>query len=200
MATIHHNTVKKAKANGLEIRVEGTGFVVLKDGGIVPNSNALNAKDALDLALLELAPAKKTRAPKDGAKSKKRKSTKRKAKKSGDEDGEDEGDDEEKATASIVKAKYREKYRPHKMTNGDNIAKKCHELFMTKKDEDTKKPRLDFDAFVKFAKANGVWVEAYRTLKNRHGERNNGLIRMNIVNRIRAKARRKEEIIWPETK
>lgn len=212
MAAIHHATIKKAAKFSLTFKIDGGTFDVINPVGDVLAS-ANDPKDALDLALVELGKAKgnsvsavdvaafkaadpaKRRAPKDGAKSKKRKAKARK--KSGknlEEDGEDE---EEPETRSIVKSKYREKYRPHKMTNGDSIAKRVHAEFMTKKDEDTKKSRLDFDGFVKFAKANGCWVEGYRSLKNRHGERNNGLIRMNVINRLRAKVRAKEEIIWP---
>lgn len=192
MAAIHHATLKKAAKFSLTIKADGNTFDVLNPiGDVVASAN--DPKDALELALLEIAP-KKSRAPKDGAKAKKRKPARKKSGKNLEEDGEDE---EEPETRSIVKSKYRERYRPHKMTNGDSIAKRVHAEFMTKKDEDTKKPRLDFDKFVKFAKDNGCWVESYRSLKNRHGDRNNGLIRMNVINRLRAKVRNKEEIIWP---
>lgn len=196
---IHHNTVKKAAKFGLGIAEKDGQFLVytLAETDRKALKIASDPKDALDLALLELQP-KKQAAPKDGVKTKKRKPA-RKAKRS-DDDGEEESEDDsdEGNSRSIVKSKYREKYRPHKMTNGDAIAKRVRETFMTLKDEDTKKPRLDFERFVKFAKENECWVESYRSLKDRHGNRNNGLIRMNVINRLRAKVRAKQEIVWPK--
>jgi len=193
---IHHNTLKKAKAHGLivEWSEPDNVFVVSKDGD--PVVEAKDPKDALDLAILELSGG--------GVGTTKPKPTTRKAKKAeaprkraDDEDESENGDDEGDASRSVVKAKYRARYLPNKGHCGDDLAKKLRDAFMTEKDEDTGKPRLDFEAFVEFAKANGVWVEGYRRLKDRHGNRNDGLIRMNCANRLRAKVRRdKHKIVW----
>lgn len=192
---IHHNTLKRAAAHGLTFSddnaTEGKPFAVFKDGTKL--AEAATAKDALDLAVLELAPAKPTKAKA----SKPKKPAKRKTKKSAEyEDGDDEQDpdgEDEGSNKSVIKAKYKTKYRSHKMTCGDTLAKQVREAFMTQKDPDTGKPRLDFARFVKFAQANDVWVEGYRSLKNRHGKRNNGMIRMNVINRLRAKLRKDKD-------
>lgn len=196
---VHHNTVKRAAANGLVIERDDSRniFIVRQFGSanVEPLASASDPKDALDLAILALAPAKAPKPPKAAKAKSTRKPKRRKASsEDGDEeDGEDEADD----SRSLVKSKYREKYRPHKMTCGDQLAKRIQAEFLTVKDPDTKKMRLDFGRFVKFAQANDCWVEGYRSLKDRHGKRNNGLIRMNVINRLRAKTRQKGfEIKW----
>lgn len=193
MARIHHNTVKKAASHGLQI-IEGNDgefYVCSALAATIEKALAVakDPKDALDLAILDLNPpkAKKPRRVADEDE--------------GDEDMTDdevlaEAEEDEEASRSIVKDKYKEKYRPHKMTCGDTIAQKVRAAFMTKSDPDTKKPRLDFEAFVRFAKANDCWVEGYRSLKDRHGNRNNGMIRMNVCNRLRAKVAAGHKIVW----
>lgn len=194
MARIHHNTLKKAAANGLtieEINGGAEGYQVRKAGENTPVlASAKGPKDALDLAILALAGDK----PKV-KRAAKPKSAKKPAKRRASDDEGEEGDEED-ASRSVIKAKYKTKYRPHKMTCGDGLAKQVREAFMTKKDPDTGKPRLDFEAFVTFAKANDCWVEGYRSLKDRHGNRNNGMIRMNVINRLRARVKAGNKVEW----
>lgn len=97
-------------------------------------------------------------------------------------DGDDEG-------ASVVKRKYKNAYRPHKMTCGDALSQQIRKEFMTVKDPDTKKLKIDWKRFTAFAQANGCWSEDYRKL-------NKGMRRMNVVNRLRARIARKEEVKW----
>ena len=204
MTKIHHNTLKKAKAHGLEIVEDANEFFVFK-AGVYAQAKASGAtatalatardpKDALDLAIRELTAQspKKAKAPKPT----RSKSAKPKRKKRQDDDGEEDDEEEGADLRSVVKSKYREKYRPHKGTCGDDLAKKLRDRFMTLRDPDTKKPRLDFAAFMAFAKANDVWVEGYKRLKNRDGSRNDGLIRMNCANRLRAAVRKGHKIVW----
>lgn len=167
---IHHNTLKRAKSLGFEIVVDAEdSFSVFANGEHL--STARTAKDAVDLAVLETSDEEEhDEEDLDGEPT--------------EEEVDDEGEGESK---SIVKAKYKQKYRPTKMTNGDDLAQKIRAAFMTQKDEDTGKPRLDYKAFVKFAKANGVWSEAYATLPN------HGMVRMNVANRLRAKIRNDKE-------
>lgn len=97
-------------------------------------------------------------------------------------DGDEDGN-------SVIKAKYKNKYRPHKMTCGDALSKQVRAEFMTIKDPDTKKLKLDWVKFRQFAKNNGCWSEDYSKL-------NKGMRRMNIVNRLRAKIADGHETIW----
>lgn len=191
MTKIHHNTLKKAKAHGLKIDIVHDRFVVRRaasDAGTETLASSADPKDALDLAIRELGGVV-LKAPKP----KKARAAKPKRRKHQDEDGEE---DEEEAPRSVVKSKYRERYRPNKGTCGDDLARKLRDKFMTLKDEDTGKPRLNFNHFVAFAKANDVWVEGYKRLKNRDGSRNDGLIRMNCANRLRAAVRKGHKIVW----
>lgn len=181
---IHHNTLKKALKFGIRL-VAGDKAVTAFEGDVAL-ATASDPKDALDLAIEALK----------------------------DEDGADEAveieaaddeldpsDDElqpadEDGGASVVKSKYQERYRPNKGHCGDDLAVKLRDTFLTKENPDTGRRCLDFNAFVAFAKANEVWVESYRQLKDRHGNRNDGLIRMNVANRLRAKLRKGAKVKW----
>lgn len=198
MTKIHHNTLKKAAKYGLSFMHDmATGqfqvFCPANNTGEL--ASAADPKDALDLAILALQTPGGD--PIEGTKParKPKKPAKRKARKPAGDDMDEDGD-EGAELRSVVKAKYRVKYQPHKMTCGDELAQKVRAKFMTVKDPDTGKPRLDFDRFVEFAKRNECWVEGYRSLRNRDGSRNNGMIRMNVLNRLRARVRKEKEIRW----
>lgn len=191
---IHHATTKKAVRAGIEL-VEVDGLINANyQGRTLARSE--DPKDALETALRELnggAAPKRTRKP---SKAKARKSVDADE---GDEDGEfdgeeagDEEGDESDADQgkSVVKSKYRKKYQPHKATCGDSLTKQIAREFHTKVDPDSKKPVFNWARFVRFAKANDVWVPAYNSLKN------HGLARMSVANRLRAKIRKKVEIDW----
>ncbi len=184
MAKIHHNTLKKAAANGLEIIEKDGKFIVVRVGEKSVIARALDPKDALDLAIQSIKP-KKSRRSRDEDEEFDEEDID--GEEQDEEAADEETDDEEGEGKSIVKGKYKQKYRPHKMTNGDDLAKAIREHFMTKRDPDTKKPRLDYKAFVAFAKRNDCWVESYATLPN------HGMVRMNVVNRLRAKVRKDKE-------
>lgn len=92
---------------------------------------------------------------------------------------------------SIVKAKYRQIYRPNRNTNGDELAQQLREyLEVEGEDGET---GIDAAKLRRFAIANECWVESYASLKNV------GMQRMNIANRLRAKVRKDPnyEIKWP---
>jgi hypothetical protein len=194
MATIHHNTLKRAAKFGLilttvELADSSTAFEVIHDGVVL--STASDPKDALDLAILAIAEGKAP-APKKKSKKATKMPAKAKAPKPRDEedvDDEEDIDDEEDAGKSVVKPKYRTKYRPHKMTCGDALSQQIRREFMTKKDPDSGKPRLDWVRFTAFAKANDCWDAKYAHL-------NPGMKRMNVVNRLRAKIAAGVKIKW----
>jgi hypothetical protein len=192
MAAIHHNTIKKATKLGLTFAPQGIGdgnFSVLKDGKVL--TTAVDPKDALDLAILALQQLDGARNKSPKPKAKRKAPAKKKTKPArDDEDIGDDGDPEEGNDTSVVKRKYRMKYKPHKMTCGDDITREVREHYMTKVDPDTKKKRYNWDKFIEFAKRNDCWDHAYLKL-------NKGMRRMNIVNRLRAKVvRDKYEIVW----
>jgi hypothetical protein len=128
-----------------------------------------------------------------------------------DEDGADEIEEIEAAEAeledeensggrSIVKAKYKEAYKPHKDKNGDELSFRLNDhVSKLDKNGDT---RISLVLLKKFAEANGCWVPSYASLKSRTGGWNAGMARMNVANRLRAKIRRAKvegeeyEIIW----
>src|SRR4249919_1185515 len=144
---IHHNTVKRAARAGIQLVVtDDMVEAVHAERGVL--ARCADPKDALDLALRELNGGS---APK---RTRKAKSPKKVREDSDDgDDGEgDEGEDElsdeelgldgeegedEKETASVVKPKYRQKYRPHKHTCGDSLTQQIRREFMTKIDPDS---------------------------------------------------------------
>lgn len=98
-----------------------------------------------------------------------------------------DAEDEETGTRSIVKSKYKERYKPTKHRCGDELGDKvtAHVL----RENDDGEMRIDVAALRKFSKANGVWVEGYASFKSRTGAANTGMMRMNVLNRLRAKIR-----------
>lgn len=114
---------------------------------------------------------------------------------------EDPADDgEETGTKSVVKAKYKAKYKPTKNRCGDALSHRMNEH--CSRENDAGEMRIDLGALRKFAKANGVWVEGYASLKSRTGTFNGGMAMMNVNNRLRAKIRQaakreeKFDIVW----
>lgn len=103
-----------------------------------------------------------------------------------DETGE-ESDGDEGQSRSIVKAKYRALYKPHKDRSGDDLSHKVNQH--VSREDDAGGMKVDLMALRKFAKANGTWVEGYASLKSRTGGWNSGQAVMNTNNRLRAKIR-----------
>lgn len=114
----------------------------------------------------------------------------------GDEDDFDESDPDGEAIAemeeeaeegkSVVKRAYKHRYRPFKMTCGDELSQLIS-AYVTVTDEDGK--HIDAKKLVHFAKKNGVWVDDYKNL-------NIGMQRMNVANRLRALVRKGHTVIW----
>lgn len=93
---------------------------------------------------------------------------------------------------SIVKKKYKERYRPTKMTCGDDLAQRISK-HVTYHDDDNDKPMIDKAKLQRFAEANGCWVPSYKSL-------NAGMQRMNVANRLRGIIRKdpKYKIVWAD--
>lgn len=186
---IHHTVAKQAAKFNITLKIAADKVAAMHDGKIV--ATGATASEALANAITALGlTTKQTMTKLRSAKPKKAKSKKRKARKSDDEDGE-EGEDEEGdgEGKSVVKRKYKNMYRPHKMTCGDALSKQIRTEFMTVKDPDTNKLKLDWVKLTEFAKKNDCWSSEYSKL-------NKGLRRMNIVNRLRAKTKKKHEVVW----
>lgn len=115
-----------------------------------------------------------------------------------DEDGEDSDAEQSK---SIVKAKYKALYKPHKDKSGDDLSFEINK-HCSRENAETGEMRIDRKALEKFAKANDCWVASYGSLVARGGGWNAGMARMNVANRLRAKVRRAKkddeiyEIVW----
>jgi len=99
-------------------------------------------------------------------------------------DEEDEDEDEPSEGKSIVKRKYRVMYRPNRNTCGDDFARKLKDYLYP--DGET----LDLGRLRKLAECNDAWDARYMML-------NSGQKRMNVGNRLRAKVKRGESIVWP---
>lgn len=181
---IHHATTKRAKKFGIELSTLDNDVVASKDGKTLasgPQANKVLEQAISKLGLTETAKAPK--AKKAPARKKAAKRRKRRASEDGDED-----DDEADEGGSVVKSQYKKKYRPFKMTCGDNIAKQVSDH--VKVEGEDGKLRIDVPKLVAFARANDCWDPKYRAL-------NVGMQRMNVVNRLRGKMRRdKHKIVW----
>ena len=117
------------------------------------------------------------------------------------DDAEAELEDEEPTgDRSVVKAKYKKAYKPHKDKNGDELSFRIND-HVSKLDKDGE-TRISLALLRKFAEANGCWNPSYASLRSRTGDWNAGMARMNVANRLRAKIRRAKadgeefEIIW----
>lgn len=202
---IHHNTLKKAAKFGITLAVVENEIEASKDGKVLASHMLGNV--ALEQAIVKLngdAPAAKpvkARKP-------------RKVEQEDDGDGDDDGDDEsveelgdaveddepgeggEAAEAeegdeegkSIVKRKYKEKYRPFKMTCGDDLSALIWKHVA--REDEAGDMKVDAALLRGFARMNGVWDPKYAHL-------NVGMQRMNVGNKLRAKVRRDGyEVKW----
>lgn len=187
---IHHTVAKQAAKFGITLTIDGDKVVAQQEGRVAVTG--ATASEALANALTTYqintkAAMDKLRKPKAKKARKPRRSDEDEDGEEGDED--DEDDNGEGEGKSIVKRKYRTKYKPHKSTCGDALARQIREEFMIKKDPDTKKLSIDWPKFVRFARANDCWAPEYAHL-------NHGMARMSIVNRLRAKIRKKHAVVW----
>src|SRR5262245_54259772 len=89
--------------------------------------------------------------------------------------------------SGIIADKYALRYREHGGSSGDELAKRLRGyLFFTAKNG---RERMDRAKLVRFAKANGMWDEKYARL-------NDGQVRMNVSNKVRARLRRGAKVNW----
>lgn len=191
---IHHTQHKQAAKFGVTLVANGTGVTATHaESGTSIKANT--AAEALAQVLQSVGVSVKglvarlKAAPKSPAKSKKvRKARKPRRSSDEDEDGEDEDEDGEQSR-SVVKRKYKTKYKPFKAKCGDELSLQITK-HLTVKDEDGK-PCIDQDKLVRFAKANECWDPAYRNV-------NGGMRRMNVANRLRAKVRKGYKVVWAQ--
>lgn len=106
-----------------------------------------------------------------------------------EEEAELDGDDSDAdQSRSIVKAKYKARYKPTKDKSGDELSFRVHDH--VSREDDAGDLKIDLDALRTFAKANECWVPSYGSLKSRTGAWNGGMAVMNCNNRLRARLRR----------
>jgi len=201
---IHHATAKKAKKHGIELSVIENEVVASRYG--VSLISAPSADRALAAALKkiegqsdlrdqevaeELASGQHDGSGMKGARRKAKKAWSKPVVEETDDEGEtgedgDEGEPEDESR-SVVKRKYRTRYRPTRNTCGDDLANLISDHVSVGKGKDRK---VDEAALTRFAKANGCWDPNYANL-------NVGMRRMNIANRLRRKVRKENhEVVW----
>lgn len=123
----------------------------------------------------------------------------------GIEVGTDEPDDDSDAdqSRSIVKAKYKERYKPTKDKCGDDLSFRIND-HVTVEDDETGENRVSKKLLREFAEANGCWKPSYGSLVSRTGGWNAGMARMNVANILRGKIRKAEKageefkVVWPK--
>lgn len=200
---IHHNTTKKARKYGIALTVVENEIVASHDG--VTLASGMQGNIVLEQAIAKLngngaalpaAPGGKRakliqafRSDEDGEIEDNDDGN------PGDEEIEDEGDeeieddgDEGEQGASIVKAKYKAQYRPTHYRCGDDLAERIT-AHVTLTNSETGEDYMDVALLKRFAKANDCWQESYLRL-------NNGQMRMNVGNRLRAKVKKGYEVVW----
>lgn len=177
---LHHATAKKAAALGLTITDADNGCWEIQDGddryqhedpkvllqaycvGLLGHED----EEALDIDELKVEDAE----PEE------------------DEDEEDENENEDgEKSRSIVKPKYRQAYKPHRHTNGDDMAAAFKDYTaITSTAKPTKKYplgrtiyKMDYAKLLEVATANGIDVRA------RWAHLNPGQQRMNLGNVLR---------------
>lgn len=200
---IHHATAKKAAKFGITLKVVENEVEASKGDRYVASEPS--ADKALRIAMERLgikdrAPAEK---PAKAKAASKRISRGVRADRD-DEDLEDEETDEADAEfdnddaedeeadegKSVIKSKYKGRYKPFKMKCGDDMSQLVSAHVQVKKKLDGKTVmRIDQGKLKRLAQANGAWVPSYQDI-------NVGLRRMSISNRLRKLARDKVEIKW----
>lgn len=183
MARIHHNTVKKAAKFGVTL-TEKDGMIEASANGRVLSRHS-DATKALAEAVDQMGVTNAVKALKKSKGAKKAKARKSSSDEDEDEEGEEGETDED--GRSVVKRRYKTKYRPFKMTCGDDLARQISSHVMVK--DEIGKLRIDPPKLKRFAQANGVWQRAYNDL-------NVGMRRMNIANRLRAAVRKGHKVVW----
>jgi len=177
---IHHATAAKANKLGITLQIEENEIVASKGDKVL--ASGMSGNVVLEQAIAALggeAPAPKAKKAKAPAK---KKAAKRRAA-DADEDGDEDGEDEEEGGKSVIKRKYKQRYKPFKMTCGDDLAGKLRKHV---EDEDG---AVDVAALKRFAKANSIWDDRYNHL-------NVGMQRMNVGNRLRGLVKKKMPVQW----
>lgn len=215
---IHHATIAKAKKFQITLTIEDNEVVATNKKGERLTSGLQGNKvleDAITKATGKPAKGKATKSlppthPAIRGANKAIKAANAAKRKAEREDDEETGveeeiqeaadDGEETGTRSVVKAKYKTLYKPTKNRCGDELSHRMNQH--CSRENDAGEMRIDLGALRKFAKANGVWVEGYASLKSRTGTFNGGMAMMNVNNRLRAKIRQaakreeKFDIVW----
>ena len=178
MAAIHHATAKKAAAHGIGLTIRDDGKITATGDGAVL-ATGTDAKDVLTAAIEAMDNGAADEADDDDA------AAELEAEAEAEGEPQEDGDEDEKVDRSVVKNRYKQRYRPFKDRCGDEISKLISS-HVWDEDED----RIDPVKLQKFAKANDVWDAKYANL-------NVGMQRMNIANKLRGRIRREDyQVRW----
>jgi hypothetical protein len=191
MATIHHNTAKRAAAHQVVLTMVD-GLCVASQGDVVLASHA-DPKIALDRALdggddsAEQAEVEVEQAEAEVEQVEQAEQAEVEVEVEVEQAEHQPGDEYIGKSASVVRNSYKLKYQPHGATCGDDLAYRLREDLKTIGDDGEE--RIDLERLLAFAIANDCWVSTYARL-------NPGMQRMNVVNRLRAKVRKGHEVVW----
>lgn len=180
MTTIHHATANRASKLGIDLTADVEGKVIARWKGRIL-AEGTNARLVLDEAISEQHEIKSSK-------------MKSKAKARKDDEGDDEeGDDEEGERGGFIKSKYREEYRKHEDSCGDDLAQFLGSEF---KDKDGKFMPAEFIAFVE---ENGIEPGEFRAITRKSGDLPHGLMgraRMTLRNRLASLVRKNGHLIY----
>lgn len=168
--TVHHATAALARKHGISLTANNDDtFTATKDGH---TSTDPVAKVAVGIVLDKLPKAPKVKKARKAAKGSKRKNGKKPAK------------------SGVMVYHYYERYRKNGGNNGDDLAAALKAATTTiDKGKSGKANRLVFDvkALIAIARENGI--------KDSFTGLNNGMIRMDISNKLRAAHRNGEKLV-----
>jgi len=189
MSKIHHTQSKFAAAHGLGIAVTESGsfIVTVKATGeehIGEDLKALLASCATETK--KAIKPTKAKAPK----AKKPAKAKAKATKS-DEDGEEEEGDAGPGNSGVMRYNYYKQYRANGGSCGDGLAEAMAaycQMADTGKTGKANRTITDIERVLEVASENGIDAKA------KWGHLNNGMVRMNLSNVLRAKLAKGEKV------
>src|SRR5882672_7948708 len=165
---VHHNTAKKARTHGITLNVLENEIVASKNGTTLASGPQGNL--VLDQAIARLngsltgQPGSRAKLAAAFKGNKQVLVTKQVPDEETEDDGagDEEIEDDHPEGASIIKRKYKEAYRPHQMTCGDDLARDISAHVSETVEIDGKEViRVSLAKLRKFAKANECWVEGY---------------------------------------
>lgn len=191
MAAIHHMTLKLAANKGLKLVVTDKGVETRTDDSDILVCIEATGKESLARAIEEIEAFMNDNEMEDFDEAREAWAEEQEEREPEEDADDAEGDEDGEGGKSVVKRKYKQAYRPFKMTCGDDLSQLITAHVSRKVQVDGKTTtRVDAQVLRRFANANGVWQDKYSYL-------NTGMQRMNVANRLRKLAKNPDfKIKW----